>query len=161
MTGRIHLKKCLNALQNADLMGVNATLEIWIDVSKDQKVNEGVLALAMSFKWQHGHTCVHVQTKHVNMAFQWIYSWRPKSGSKEIGVFIEDDTDVSKYFFRYLKVDRDFYSNKKEINGICLTDENCQISRGARIGHLLVGPTGKNDIVYIYARCLTQLTMKF
>ena len=51
------LKKCLNALQNADIMGVNATLEIWIDVSKDKKVNEGVLSLAKSFKWQHGHTC--------------------------------------------------------------------------------------------------------
>ena len=144
------LKKCLGALQNADIMGVNAALEIWIDISKDEKVNGGVLALANSFKWRHGRTCVHVQTKHVNVAFQWIYSWRPKSGSKEIGVFIEDDVDVSKYFFRYLKKARDFYANNKEINGICLNDENCQISRGAKTGRPLVRPTGKNDIVYLY-----------
>ena len=144
------LEKCLDALQNADIMGVNAALEIWIDIWEDRNVNRGVLALAKSFQWRHGRTCVHVQTKHVNVAFQWIYSWRPKSGSKEIGVFIEDDVDVSKYFFRYLKAARDFYANNKEINGICLNDENCQFSRGARIGQPLVRPTGKNDIVYLY-----------
>ena len=27
------LKKCLTALQNADIMGVKAALEIWIDIS--------------------------------------------------------------------------------------------------------------------------------
>ena len=144
------LKKCLDALQNADIIGVDAALEIWIDISKDGKVNRGVLDLAKSFQWRHGRTCVHVQTKHVNVAFQWIYSWRPRPGSKEIGVFIEDDVDVSKYFFRYLKAARDFYANNKEINGICLNDENCQISRGAKSGHPLVRPTAKSDIVYLY-----------
>ena len=149
------LQKCLGALQHADIMGVNAALEIWIDISKDKKVNQGVLALAKSFQWRHGRTCVHVQTKHVNVAFHWIYSWRPKSGSKEIGVFIEDDVDVSKYFLRYLKAARDFYADSKEINGICLNDENCHISRGARIGQPLVRPTGKNNIVFLYSSFCT------
>ena len=63
--------------------------------------------------------------------------------------------DVSKYFFRYLKAAWDFYSKIKEINGICLNDRNCMINRSARIGHLLVRPTGQNNIVYLYGSLCT------
>ena len=144
------LRKCLDSLQEADIMGVEAALEIWIDISKGGKVDYQVLELAQSFNWRHGPSCVHIQSQHVNVGFQWIYSWRPRPGSKEIGVFIEDDVDVSKYFFRYLIKARNFYSNYKDIIGICLNDEICQISHGPNQGKQIIRPTNRPDNVYLY-----------
>ena len=144
------LKKCLTALQNADIMGVEAVLEIWIDISKDGQVDYRVLQFAESFRWQHGRTCVHIQNEHVSVAFQWIYSWRPRHGTKEIGVIIEDDIDVSKFFFRFLKSAREFYSDRIDISGICLNDRHVLIVNGPQTCKQLPRPTERTDIVFLY-----------
>ena len=149
------LKKCLAALQDADIMGVKAALEIWIDISKNGIMDVNVLRYAESFRWQHGQSCVHVQTKHSSSGHQWIYSWRPRPHSKEIGVFIEDDVDVSKYFFRFLKRARMFYTNYIEIVGISLYDEHCMISSGPNKRKQLKRPTTRSDIVFLYGMICT------
>ena len=149
------LKKCLAALQDADIMGAEAALEIWIDISKYGMVDVNVLRYAESFKWRHGRTCVHVQTEHSSSGHQWIYSWRPRPGSKEIGVFIEDDVDVSKYFFRFLRGARDFYSHNKEIVGISLYDEHSMISSGPKSKQQLERPKDISDIVFLYGMICT------
>ena len=144
------LRKCLAALQDADISGVVSALEIWIDISLDGQVDHKVLQYAESFKWRHGRTCVHIQDKHVNVAYQWIYSWRPREGSREIGLIVEDDVDLSRYFFRYLRGASAFYYDNTEIFGICLYDETCLTSSGPRKGKNMIRPSGDRDIVFLY-----------
>ena len=109
-----------------------------------------MLELAESFRWQHGCTCVHIQNEHVNVAFQWIYSWRPRHGTTEIGVIIEDDIDVSKFFFRFLKSAREFYSDHTDISGICLNDRHVLIVNGPQRSKQLRRPPERTDVVLLY-----------
>lgn len=141
------LWKCLERLDQVDTMGDKAILEIWIDVDNFNYVNSEVLHIAESFIWSHGPTNVHIRKKHLNVAFQWLYCWRPKANSKEIAVIIEDDVDVSQFFYRYLKGVQSAIK-RDDISGICLNDENVQIVCGKNRGKPLVRPA--NDIAFLY-----------
>lgn len=141
------LWKCLQHLDKVDTMDDKAVLDIWIDVDEFNAVNSEVFHMAHNFKWSKGQTNVHVRHKHLNVAFQWIYCWRPKANTKEIAVIVEDDVDVSHHFYRYLKGAQSAIM-REDISGICLNDENVEIVCGENRGKPLVRP--KDDIAFLY-----------
>ena len=55
------LSKLLRSLDTLVLDGDRAALEIWIDRSRKNGVDQRTLEVASTFKWKGGPTSVHVQ----------------------------------------------------------------------------------------------------
>jgi len=100
----------LESIDTIELDGDTGALEIWIDRDKRGRADNKTIEIATSFHWQKGPTRVHVHRTHVGIYGQWINTWRPKSlSSREIVLFLEDDMNVSKYCYRWLKKVHRFY----------------------------------------------------
>ena len=111
---------CLNSLQGLVLDGDTARLEIWIDRSKTGDVHEATVEAAHGFKWNQGPTRVHIQKEHVGIYGQWVDTWKPPENSKELAIILEDDVDLSKYAYRYLRAAHTRYGLHPFINGYTL-----------------------------------------
>ncbi len=95
------LKKCLNSLSDVDYLGDRVSLHIWIDrVPNTDIIPMETYVTAKRFMFRHGQYYVHIQPNHVGIQGQWLNTWRPRSGSKEIALFLEDDMTVSPFFYR-------------------------------------------------------------
>jgi len=133
------LLELLNSLNNLDMDGDVAALEIWIDRNKTNAVSTEVLECARNFRWNKGRVRVHVQEKQVGVYGQWIDTWRPKlgqppsrnnvNGAGELVLILEDDMSVSKYAYRWLKAAHRFYANRTDIAGITLQSEGVIIAK--------------------------------
>ena len=101
-------------------------VEIWIDRSKDGKVPVESLQVAVAFKGASKlySVCVHVQEKHSFITKQWLNAWRPSEQSTEIGLFLEDDVDISPYALKWLMAAHQQYKNDQEIYGYSLQMEH-------------------------------------
>ena len=143
------LSQCLNNLQNIVLDGHKGIIEIWVDRSADGNIHNATLILAKSFQWKHGLTRVHLWPRHVGIYGQWIDTWRPKIGSKEIAIFIEDDIDLSPFAFRWLLAARRSYNQHVDIDSFSLHADNAHISKGPRMSQRLHVPK-KNNKVFLF-----------
>ncbi len=95
------LKKCLNSLIDVDYLGDRVSLHVWIDRHPNTDVIPmNTYLTAKRFIFKHGQYYVHVQPNHVGIQGQWLNTWRPRSESKEIALFLEDDMSVSPFFYR-------------------------------------------------------------
>lgn len=75
------LIKLLRTLDDLELDGDKASLEIWIDRDKKtQLTDEDTVNAARSFQWSLGPTRVHIHKKHVGIYGQWVDTWRPREG---------------------------------------------------------------------------------
>ncbi len=61
-------------------------LEIWIDRSIEGIVNLDTYKVATNFKSINGSKQIHVQRNHVGIQGHWTNTWRPRIGSREIGL---------------------------------------------------------------------------
>eukprot|EP00899_Mesostigma_viride_P024066 jgi/Mesvir1/4844/Mv11122-RA.1 len=61
-----------------------------------------VKQIATDFRWPFGPKRVHWYTGNVGTQGQWLQAWYPTSND-EYAYFVEDDMEVSPYFYQYLK----------------------------------------------------------
>lgn len=145
------LEKTLACLQDIQLnKNTKASLEIWIDRSKDGKVDKKTETVARNFKWTAGQTRVNVQKQHAGIHGQWIYTWAPREGVKEIAVIIEDDISVSPYIYAWLKTVRDHYGDDLSIMGYSLQSEGVMAMAGLKSGHAMNKIVPKTAPVFAY-----------
>ena len=142
------LEKVLNSLQGMYLDGHNASVEIWLDRSKRGRVDCETLDVARNFCWDRGPTHVHVHGSHVGIYGQWINTWsKPKqvfvnSDRTEnrtltrmletLVVILEDDTDVSRFAYRWLRSAHVMYGGLSNLIGYSLQNENVKVAKGRR-----------------------------
>ena len=140
------LEKVLNSLQGMYLDGHNASVEIWLDRSKRGRVDNETLEVARKFCWDRGPTHVHVHGSHVGIYGQWINTWsKPKqvfvnSDRTEnrtltrmletLVVILEDDTDVSRFAYRWLRSAHVMYGGLSNLIGYSLQSENVMVATG-------------------------------
>lgn len=144
------LNKLLKSLDNLELDGDRATLEIWIDRSVKGIANPETVQIAESFRWRRGPTRVHIQQTHVGIMGQWIDTWRPQHGSSELGIIIEDDISVSPFAYRWLRAVHRYYRNRTDFAGASLTSDQMSILSSNPKGPLAAP---KNHTVLMY-KCL-------
>jgi len=88
------LLKLLASLEDLELDGDRAVMEIWIDRDKRAgQVDNATLTVVTSFKWSRGPTRVHVQKKHVGIYGQWIDTWRSPLNNdlgESVGLVVSD-----------------------------------------------------------------------
>lgn len=106
------LRRLLGSLRAAYYDGDRVDLHIWIDrasrkgirrrVLGDMGPNAEVVALALQFEWGHGAKFVHVWDRHVGIWGQWLESYKGGEGAVP-GLLLEDDLEVSKQYYRWLR----------------------------------------------------------
>jgi hypothetical protein len=125
------LVKLLKSLEDLELDGDSAALEIFLDRSKkDNTYHNQTYEAAKDFSWNRGLKRVHVWDSHVGIYGQWIDSWRPRQG--EIALILEDDMSVSKHCYRWLKAAHAFYGPRTDISGYTLQSSNVNSAKGGK-----------------------------
>ena len=144
-------QNCLEAIAKVDTLGLKVAVEIWIDSkAKDKEdVDAETLKVAETFAntWKGGRACVHKQNRNALIIGQWIDTWRPRNNTKEIGVFVEDDVDVSYHALRWLKLVHEKYGGEKDLAGFSLQMEEESRFFAGKQGQL-VGPKDQNVFLY-------------
>lgn len=144
------LMKLLRTIDELELDGDTAALEIWIDVNKAGGFHNKTVSAAKSFKWKKGPTRVHIQTSHAGIYGQWIDTWRPRDPtSKERVLILEDDISISKYAYRWIKAVHGSYGSHPDFAGSSLTSDEQKSHDGKY--RVLYRP--KNETVFMY-KCL-------
>lgn len=113
------LERCLEALQQAFYNGKRIDLSIFIDRSKSGEVYSDVISVATDSTWTHGGKMVNVWNDHVGLCGQWIDTLRPKH-QDDFGIILEDDVEVSQYYYLWLFGARMAYSGRPDIAGYTL-----------------------------------------
>ena len=139
------LLKLLRSMDNIVLNGAKAAVEIFIDRNSKGEVHQATVDAALNHTWPLGRKRVHVWSKHVGIYGQWIDSWRPKPGSDEITLILEDDISVSKYCYLWLKAAHATYDSRTDISGYTLQSSNLKSAKGQRP---FLGP--KEDSAFLY-----------
>ncbi len=121
------LLKILKSLDDLELDGAHAVLEIWMDRAEDGSVHNNTLAAARQFRWSRGPSRVHVWDKHVGIMGQWIDSWRP-NGTSELAMILEDDLTISPYAYRWLRAAHNSYGRRKDVAGYTFQAEAVNIA---------------------------------
>src|SRR6218665_543982 len=137
----------LESMEEIELDGDSASLEIWIDRDKQGYADNKTIEVAASFHWKKGTTRVYVHSTHVGIYGQWIQTWRPISpSSKEVVLILEDDMSVSKYSYRWLKKVHRFYETSTMFGGATVQSDILTSRDGSSTQ--LKGP--RNHTVFMY-----------
>jgi hypothetical protein len=139
--------KLLNSLNDLELDGDRAALEIWIDIHKDGTAHAETVQAVRSFKWTKGPTRVHVQTSHAGIAGQWIDTWRPKPNSRELAIILEDDLSVSPMAYRFVKGVHRAMANATNFVGVTIQSDELMVLSNAPQRQLAAS---KNDTIFMY-----------
>jgi len=120
------LGRLLDSLERADYGGDRVDLDIWIDRLPSGAVHSGVLNVSERLHWGHGVKTLHVQEQNVGVQGQWLHVWhRSVPGGleetvKEVGLIVEDDVEVSRVFWKWLKKAQNAISNRDDVAGVTL-----------------------------------------
>lgn len=147
------LLKLLHSLQDLELDGDRAVIEIWIDVNTEGRAHNETVQAARSFRWKKGPTRVHMQTSHAGIMGQWIDTWRPRPESRELGLILEDDLSVSPMAYRWLKGVHRGMKNRVDFVGATLSSDKLDVFSSAPKGPLAAP---KNDTMLMYKCFGTQ-----
>lgn len=142
------LLKLLETLDNLELDGDTAAIEIWIDVNREGRTSEEILDTAKSFKWKKGPVRVHLQTQHAGIAGQWIDTYRPKNISREICMILEDDLRVSPMAYRFVKAVHRAMAMAPNFAGVTIQTDERMVFVPNPNGVTLNAP--KSDSIFMY-----------
>lgn len=122
------LQRCLEAIQRAFYSGKRIDLYIFIDRSKAGEIYSDAITVATSSTWTHGAKIVNVWNEHVGLYGQWIDTLRPKHHD-DFGIILEDDVEVSPYYYLWLARTRMVYSERPDIAGYTLQSGTLRIDQ--------------------------------
>ena len=115
------LRGLLESLETVDMNGDKLSVEVWVD--RDAKHNEAhieTIEVVKTFLKTTKINCnLHVHENHVGLYGQWLLTYRP-SGHDEKVLFLEDDQEVSKFAYRWLKAVSDHYESDEDYLGCTL-----------------------------------------
>eukprot|EP00177_Eucheuma_denticulatum_P002000 GFKZ01003567.1.p1 GENE.GFKZ01003567.1~~GFKZ01003567.1.p1 ORF type:complete len:496 (-),score=50.33 GFKZ01003567.1:484-1971(-) len=123
------LGRLLRSLERAEYDGDRVDLHIWVDRSRgrgwgwgwgrEDVVDEGVVSVGRDFEWGHGEKMVHVWERQVGIWGQWVDGYRGDGGGMG-GLILEDDLEVSRFYYRWLKEAKRRYGDRADVFGYTL-----------------------------------------
>lgn len=128
------LRRLLVSLLAADYLGDRVHINVWVDRPDGQEPHAATLAVAREFEtksaaWAAGALTVHVRCQNVGLAAQWHETWglsleaegaTLQETTTERAVILEDDLEVSPYFWRWLKGCHAAYDARPDFAGCTL-----------------------------------------
>ena len=141
------LKKCLRRVAELNTLGDRVGVDIWVDRSKQGEIDPKTLEIALSFQktWTKGRACVHLQQKNAFIIGQWIDTWRPREGTREMALILEDDIDLSPLAYKWLKHVNEHFHNWPDIAGYTLQMENVKF-----IKHMKHASGPKTEQIFLH-----------
>ncbi|XP_070570608.1 uncharacterized protein [Ptychodera flava] len=112
------LRRLLNSLQEAEYDGDTVQLVIWIDY-RDEEAHDETLRIVNTFHFRHGPRLIYERRESAGLARAWFDAWVPRR-KDEHAIVIEDDSEVSRYFYRWLKQAWAAYGTYPGIGGMSL-----------------------------------------
>ena len=143
------LRKCLSHIAKLDTLGHEVGVDIWIDRSKEGKLDEDTYEISSEFQdtWTCGQVCLHIQDRNAYIIGQWVDAWRPRENTREIALILEDDIDISPLTYKWLKMVDSHFRTVPDIAGYTLQGESVNYIKD-KIRP--VTNTPKTDNVFIY-----------
>lgn len=143
------LAKLLRSIEDVELDGDRASLEIWVDRDYKGRIHKPTLDFLKTYSWRGGPTRIHVQSAHAGIYGQWIDTWRPTADGREVALILEDDISVSKYIYRWLKAVHGRYDSRSDFAGATLTSDELKSHDGS--SNALKAP--KTETAFMY-KCI-------
>ena len=140
----------LQRLSQLQMMADRLSVDIWIDRLPNGSMHRPTLAMAqrLASSFQNGRACVHRQTMHAYITTQWLDTYRPKLDTREVGIILEDDIDLSRFAWKWYKALHDHFRHADYIAGYTLKSQDKYLRAIARRKEPLVGP--KNHTILLY-----------
>jgi len=118
------LQRLLTSLEEAVYNGSNVDLDIFIDKPKDgTPLDEETLRVGVESTWSHGEKTVLARKVHAGLVAQWIDTWQPRAGMNDHVMLLEDDLEVSPWYFIWWRNAQRRYGHRPDIAG-------CTLQRG-------------------------------
>ena len=112
------LERLLLSLRAAHYDGDRIDLDIWIDKPASGEDHDVDTVLVSNvFEWPHGVKTVHLQPVNAGVVGQWRDTWQPEADTKEMGLILEDDLELSVFYYRWLKAAYEAYQDRDDIYG--------------------------------------------
>ena len=149
------MKKCLDSIMKLDTMGDKVSVEVWLDRDKKRGlISKEAEEYAEDFVKQfrklgsNVKACIHKQQRNAYITGQWVDTWRPKAGTRELGLILEDDVSVAPMAYRWLKNVHRHYGNQTDtpVAGYTLQMESINFFGGKK--RPMKGP--KDQMVFLY-----------
>lgn len=106
------LLRALQSLKDAYYDGDPVSLHIYIDhfpstvdagkVDDELDKHDKIKEIALKFEWPHGSKVVTARTQNAGTQGAWLQSWMPLKDNDYCWI-VEDDMEMSKYYYQYLK----------------------------------------------------------
>ncbi|XP_041356334.1 uncharacterized protein LOC121373678 [Gigantopelta aegis] len=141
------LARCLSSLNEAEYGGDKVIIDVWVDRAKGERetIHPETYRVAKKFTFRHGEVKVHNHSRHVGLHGQWLNTWDVQNSGKEIAIFIEDDTAVSRHFYKWLKAVHKKYARYPNVNGF--STQGVSIRHSGDPGYL-TGPA--DHVCFLY-----------
>eukprot|EP00040_Diaphanoeca_grandis_P034539 m.214691 g.214691 ORF g.214691 m.214691 type:complete len:522 (+) comp33176_c10_seq1:300-1865(+) len=140
------LQRLLTSLQASEYDGDVVDLNIMIDLPVGLPTHyAAVVQVATSFKWTHGLKTVVKHKTNMGLYGQWIDSWQPVEGGQVLGALMEDDLEVSKFWYRWVKRAHSAYGHRTDVSGYSLQRPTLNSAGGPSING---GPNNANVFMY-------------
>ncbi|CEM02313.1 unnamed protein product [Vitrella brassicaformis CCMP3155] len=117
------LVRLLQSLSMSHYFGQRVDLLISVDLNRDGLVHSETLEAAKTYPWPHGSLTVRVRDRHYGLAEQWIQAIPEDRLQQEDGtilLILEDDIEVSPFFFKWLRKAHTAYERREDIGGFTL-----------------------------------------
>mmetsp|Transcript_39941 Transcript_39941/g.158965 ORF Transcript_39941/g.158965 Transcript_39941/m.158965 type:complete len:683 (-) Transcript_39941:3005-5053(-) len=145
------LKRLLKSIDQAYYANDRVNLDIFVDMLKNRTHDSESVRIADSFVWNKGSKRVILRPRNMGLVLSWLTCWNATS-DKDRAVILEDDLEVSKLYYRFLKEANEKYNDLEDLAAyslqratlIPLNDGNKQIQHGSNPAYLyrLVGTWG-------------------
>lgn len=119
----ISFKRLITSLQQAHYEGDRVDLEVYVSPFPKRRmgrkpVDEATVEFAKSFSWAHGAKIVRVYNQSMDLA-QHVLHLEHSSDAKLL--LLQDNVQVSPFFWQWLKVAHETYTNRVDVAGFTLT----------------------------------------
>ena len=123
-------------------------LEIRIDAEGGQD-GEAVQTLAKKFKFNYGSKEVFIEREHrgIENGYAWSHAWKWRD--RELFIVLEDDVELSPYWYRALVNMWTKYSDHPNVSGISLQHQTFTVVAGSASHNVNISGL-VTDLVYMY-----------
>ena len=127
------LDRLLKSINSAEYGGAKVELEIRIDYDEGESDDyKKTVEVAESFRFTHGNVHVHKYTRNEGLLLAWLNAWKPMSDD-ERAIILEDDLELSKFWFSWLRRSWHEYGGRSDLGGVSLCRQRMRASDSQHI----------------------------
>lgn len=125
------LHRLLISINEANYDNHSVHLKIIVDFDSSRNHNK-TIQVAEKFNFDHGTKTILINAERKGLQYSWFHAWDPLADD-ERAVIIEDDMEMSPFWFVWLQKAWRTYSNRLDLGGISLQRQRLRASDGKSV----------------------------